>query len=125
MIQFDYFQLNCFMIMMLDDYHNIHVKKVPQKLQTSTAVHMASSILDIHVGIPSVVRPVNIPLHRPVPVVIQGSTRVCHGGIAPDVVKNIMQDALISMEKTYMQQIHPKMQKIDPAKLIQSMREMR
>lgn len=38
------------MIMMLDDYHNIHVKKVPQKLQTSTAVHMASSILDIHVG---------------------------------------------------------------------------
>lgn len=35
-----------------------------------------------------------------------------------------MQDALISMEKTYMQQIHPKMQKIDPAKLIQSRREM-
>ena len=115
------------MITMLDVYHKIHVKKVPQKLQTSTAVHVACSILDIHAGIPAVVRPVNIPLylHRPVPVVIQGSTRVCHGRIAPDVVKNTMQDALLSMEKTYMQQIHPKMQKIDPAKLIQSMREMR
>ena len=78
------------MIMMLDNYHKIHVKKVPQKLQTSTAVHMASSVLDIHVSIPAVVQPVNIPLHQPVPVVIQGSTRVCHGEIAPDTVKNIM-----------------------------------
>ena len=60
---------------------------------------MASSILDIHVGIPAVVQPVNIPLQRPVPVVIKGSTRVCHGGIAPDVVKNIMQDALIKYAK--------------------------
>ncbi|KAK2569658.1 hypothetical protein P5673_005490 [Acropora cervicornis] len=62
-------------------------------LRKDTGLHAALS--DIHVGIPAVVRPVNIPLHRPLPVVIQGSTRVCHGGIAPDVVKNIMQDALI------------------------------
>ena len=113
------------MIMMLDDYHNIHVKKVPQKLKTSTAVHMASSILDIHVGIPAVMHPINISLNRPVPVVIQGQVRVCHGGIAPDVVKNIMPDALTSMERTYIEQIHPKMRQIDPAKLIESMREMR
>ena len=62
--------------MMLDDYHNIHVKKIPKKLKISTAVHMASSMLDIHVGIPAVCQPVNIPLHRPVPVVIQGQVRV-------------------------------------------------
>ena len=111
--------------MMLDDYHNIHVKKIPQKLKTSTAVHMASSILDIHVGTPAVIQPVNIPLHRPVPVVIQGQVRVCHGGISSDVVKNIMREALISMERAYIGQIHPKMQEIDPAKLVQSMREMR
>ena len=113
------------MVMMLDDYHNIHVKKVPQKLKASTAVHMASSILDIHVSIPAVRQPINIPLHRPVPVVIQGQVRVCHGGIAPYVVQNIMKEALISMESTYIKQIHPKLQHIDPAKLIQSMREMR
>ena len=113
------------MIMMLDDYHNIHAKKVPQKLKTSTAVHMASSILDIHVGIPAILQPTSIPLHRPVPVTIQGHVKVCHGGIASDVVKNILKDALVSMEITYIKQIHPKMMQIDPAKLVQSMREIR
>ncbi len=102
------------MVMMLDDYHNVHAKKVPQKLKTSTAVHMASSVLDIHVGIPAVRKPVNIPLHRPV-----------SGGIAPDVVNSIVEEALRSMRRTYIEQIHPKLLQINPAKLIQSMREMR
>ena len=113
------------MILMLDDYHNIHAKKVPQKLRTSTAVHMASSLLDIHMGIPAVPKIPQAPLHRPVPVFIEGQVKVCHGGIASEVVKNIMGDALRSMQTTYLHQIHPKLAQIDPAKLIQSMQEMR
>lgn len=113
------------MLLMLDDYHNIHVKKVPQKLRTSTAVHMASSLLDIHLTIPAVAKTAQAPLHRPVPVLIAGQVKVCHGGIAPEVVKNIMVDALRSMQVTYLHQIHPKMAQINPAKLIQSMQEMR
>lgn len=86
---------------------------------------MASSILDIQVAIPAVIQPTDIPLHRPVPVLIQGHVRVCHGGIDPDVVKNIIQDALINMQSTFIRQIYPKVVQIDPAKLMQSMREMR
>lgn len=47
------------MIFMLDDYHNIHAKKVPQKLGTLTAVHMASSLLDIHMSVPAVSKPLS------------------------------------------------------------------
>lgn len=110
---------------MLDDYHNIHVKKVPRKLKPSTAVHMASSLLDIHLSIPAVKKTAQVPLHRPVPVTIEGQVRVCYGGIASEVVKSIMADALRSMQTTYIYQIHPKMAQIDPTKLIQSMQEMR
>ncbi|XP_044180462.1 uncharacterized protein LOC122961725 [Acropora millepora] len=35
-------ELNCFAILLIDDYHNVHAKKVPTKLITSTATHMAS-----------------------------------------------------------------------------------
>ncbi|KAL9959936.1 hypothetical protein ACROYT_G033314 [Oculina patagonica] len=56
---------------------------------------------------------------------LRGLVRVCHGGIAPDVVNSIMEEALRSMRRTYIEQIHPKLPQINPAKLIQSMREMR
>jgi len=113
------------MIFMLDDYHNIHAKKVPQKLRPSTAVHMASSLLDIHMSVPVVSKTSQAPLHRPVPVFIEGQVKVCKGGIASEVVKSIMADALRSMQTMYLHQIHPKLAQIDPAKLIQSMQEMR
>ena len=66
---------------MLDDYHNIHAKKVSQKLRTSSVVHMASSLLDIYMNIPAVCKTSQAPLHHPVPVFIEGQMKVCHGGI--------------------------------------------
>ena len=88
------------MIFMLDDYHKIHAKKVPQKLKTSTAVHMASSLLHIHMSIPAVLKISQALLHHPIPVFIEGQVKVCHGGIASEVVKSIMADALRSMQTT-------------------------
>jgi len=95
---------------------------VPQKLRTSTAVHMASSLLDIHMSVPAISKTSQAPLHRP--VFIEGQVKVCQGGIASEVVKSIMADALRSMQTTYLHQIHPKLAQVDPAKLIQSMQEM-
>lgn len=71
------------MILLMCDYHNIHVKKVPQKLKTQTAINMTSSLLDIHISIAAVIKAA--PLHHPVPVTIEGQGRVCHGGIASEV----------------------------------------
>lgn len=56
---------------MIDDYHNVHAKKVPTKLITSTAVHMASCLLDIHPTIPAVPHPQQT-VHRPVKITIKG-----------------------------------------------------
>ena len=67
------------MIFILNDHHNIHAKKVPQKLRTSTAVHMASSLWDIHMSVSA--------------VFIEGEVKVCQGGIASEVVKSIMADS--------------------------------
>ena len=68
-----YFQLNCFAILLIDDYHNVHAKKVPTKLITSTATHMAPCLLDIHPTIPAVPHPQQTPLHRPVKITIKGA----------------------------------------------------
>lgn len=73
------FQLNCFIILMIDDYHNVHAKKVPIKLITSTAVHMASCLLDIHPTIPAVPCPQQTPVHRPVKITIKGQEVLCYG----------------------------------------------
>ena len=77
-----YFKLNCFAILLIDDYHNVHAKKVPTKLITSTATHMASCSLDIHPTIPAVPHPQQLtPLHRPVKITIKGAEVTCYGGI--------------------------------------------
>ena len=68
-----YFQLNCFAILLIDDYRNVHAKKVPTKLITSTATQMDSCLLDIHPTIPAVPYPQQTPLHRPVRITIKGT----------------------------------------------------
>lgn len=65
-----YEQLNCFAILLIDDYHNVHAKKVPTKLITSTATQMDSCLLDIHPTIPAPPHPQQTPLHRPVRITI-------------------------------------------------------
>ena len=65
------FQMGCFMINFLDDYHNIHTKKCPTDLKKTTVVHMASAMVDIQLQIPAVKRGSTIP-HRSVQISING-----------------------------------------------------
>lgn len=95
-------QLNCFMILMIDDYHNIHAKKVPTQLITSSAVHMASCLVDIHPTIMAVARPLHTPIHRVVRITIRGEEIDCYGGIDIQVVNQKMQQALANMKKPFM-----------------------
>jgi len=48
---------------MIEDYHNIHAKKVPTKPFTSRAIHMASCLVDIQ-QIPTVLHPPGVSIHR-------------------------------------------------------------
>ena len=42
------------MILLMDDFHNVHTIRMPDNLKLSKATHMASVLLDIHLEIPAV-----------------------------------------------------------------------
>ena len=48
------------MILLLDDFHNIHTIRMPDNLKLSKATHMASVLLNIHLEIPVVKNPTHI-----------------------------------------------------------------
>ena len=106
----------------LDDYHNVHAKKVPAQLVTSRAIHMASCLMDIQ-QILAVLQPPNVSIHRPVNVT--GNELTCYGGIDEQVIRNKMQQALVNIGKTFMTQLPPAMLKLDPKKLKESLRQLR
>lgn len=110
---------------MIDDYHNIHAKKVPTKLITSTAVHMASCLLDIHLTISAVPRPQQIPIHRPVKITIKGREVTCYGGIENSVIAQKMHQALVNKRKPFMQQLPLEMLQLNPKQLQESLRQLR
>ena len=118
-------QLNCFMILMIDDYHNIHAKKVPTQLITSSAVHMASCLVDIHPTIMAVARPLHTPIHRVVRITIKGEEIDCYGGIDAQVVNQKMQQALANMKRPFMKKLPPLMLKLSPKELHESLRQLR
>lgn len=122
---FCFVKLNCFMILMVDDYHNVHTKKVPTKLITSTAIHMASCLLDIHPTITAIARPRNTPIHRPVKIKIKGEEVVCYGGIEIDIAVQKMHQALVNMRKPFMQQVPSVMLQLSPKQLQESLRQLR
>lgn len=78
-----------------------HAGRLPQHPCQESAPN-AKNLLEIHLSIPAVAKTTQAPLHHPVPV--------CYGGIAREVAKSIMVDALRSMQATYLHQIHPKIQ---------------
>ena len=110
---------------MVDDYHNMHAKKVSTTLTTSTAVHMASCILDVHPAIPAVQHPVDVPLHRPVITRIGGKNLVCNGGIDDQVVAQKIQQGAAKMRNCFIRQLPTLMSKLDPRQLQESMRQLR
>ena len=120
-----YFQLNCFAILLIDDYHNVHAKKVPTKLITSTATHMASRLLDIHPTIPAVPHPQQTPLQRPVKITIKGAEVTCYGGIENIVIQQKMHQALVNMKKPFMNQLPIPMLHLSLKQLQEALRQLR
>ena len=110
---------------MIDDYHNVHAKKVPTKLITSTAVHMASCLLDIHPTIRAVPHPPQTPVHRPVKITIKGQQVTCYGGIEISVIVLKMHQALVNMRKPFMVQLPNEMLHLSPKQLQASLRQLR
>ena len=67
------------MVLLLDDFHNIHSVRMPDNLKLSKATHMASVLLDIHLEIPAVKKPQCV--HNVLKIAFRGRETVCRGGI--------------------------------------------
>jgi len=110
-------QLDCFMINFLDDYHNIHTKKVPTDLQKTKIAHMASSMLDVHPSIPAIKRTNDSP-HRQVTVTIRGEEKMCLGGADSVAVMANIERGLKDMKNHFLDQLPTQMKNLNPGNFI-------
>ena len=104
------FQLDCFMINLVDDYHNILSKHVPTDLQKTKIAHMASSMLDIHPHIPAIKRTTVMP-HRQVKINIRGENKTCLGGSNSCTVLLHINRGLKDMRNHFIDQLPAQMKK--------------
>lgn len=117
-------QLTCFMVLMVDDFHNIHSYHTPARLVRTNVVHMASCIADVHPTVSAVTRP-SSSLHRQVVINVNGQQKTCLGGIHVPSVLETLTNALRNMQNQFLDQLPQNMQNIDPGRLQAALRELR
>lgn len=99
---------------MLDDFHVISSPKQPISiLQKSTAIHMATSLIDIPTNVPAIKRPSTREIHRNVDVQSHGVVKTCRGGICSTDVVEIIEDYLDS-QKCYLESLPHAYKTINP-----------
>ena len=106
-------------------FHNQSPLLTMTQLITSSAVYMASCLVDIHPTIMAVARPLHTPIHRVVHITIKGEEIDCYGGIDIQIVNQKMQQALANMKKPFMKQLPPLMLQLSPKELHESLRQLR
>ena len=112
------------MIIFLDDYHNIHTKKVPTDLQKTKVAHMASSMVDVHPQIPAIER-TSVSPHRQVIVNTGGEDKICLGGADSTAVMTYINRGLQDMRNHFFDQLPTQMKNLNPGnfhRLVQNFR---
>ena len=112
------------MILIVDDFCNIHSLHTPSKLVRTNVAHIASCLADVHPTIQAVPRP-EISLHRQVAVLFNEETRTYTGGIDIKSVTETITNALKNMKKQFWDQLPCYMQRIDPGRLQAALHELR
>ena len=101
------------MVLMVDDFHNIHSLHTPAYLVRTNAVLMASCLADIHPIIRAVPRLASSTIHNAVLVTLNGQQKICHGGMNITSVQKSLQNALVHMKDQFLEQLPPYMKTID------------
>ncbi|CAH3108737.1 unnamed protein product [Porites lobata] len=117
-------ELQCFIVLMLDDFHNIHSLHTPSQLVRTNVIHMASCLADVHPSVHAVPRPA-FPLHRQVTINVNGEQRTCAGGIDMNDVLQTITNSLRNMNKQFWDQLPSYMQSLDPGRLQTALHELR
>ena len=108
------FQLDCLMINFLDDYHNLHTRKVPTDLQKTKVAHMASAMVDIHPHIPAIKKLTNVSSHRKVKVKIKGEGKMCLGGADSSTAISQINKGLKEMRNHFIDQLPVEIRNLNP-----------
>jgi len=117
-------QLTCFMVLMVDDFHNIQSFHTPERLVRTIVVHMASCIADVNPTVSAVLRP-SSSLYRQVVINVNGQQKTCPGGIHVPSALETLTNALMNMQNQFLDQLPQNMQSIDPGRLPAALRELR
>ena len=110
---------------MLDDFHNVHGYRVPTKLATSKASHMASCVIDIQLTVPAVPPDMTRPLHRPATILKGGNLLACPGGIGEEATLQLMSKAVAELNYHFFESLPAQLQELDAKHLQQSLKELR
>ena len=86
------------MILLVDDFHSNHAIPQSDTATTSTAVHMASCLLDVHETIPAIKVPSSSDkLHG------SGSRQeICRGGICVQTALKVFEEFMVEYHHTYL-----------------------
>ena len=119
------FQNKKLIIHLLDDFHVINVHGHPTD-RASSAIHMASSLLDIQPTAAAVPRPNNTTcIHSTTFVRKNGQDVLCRGGIVKTFVISEMTDLLKNYHQTYLQTLPVEFHHIKPERVQQQLQELR
>ena len=106
-------------LLMIDDYHTIHTIPRPTSGQTSTAIHMATCLADIHTSVPSISLPTE-PIHyMPTRSSVRGMVNTGR------VVDYFESNLATFFSYTWMESVPEPFLKIDTSDIVQSLENMR
>lgn len=114
-------QLECLIIYLLDDFHNIHGIRVPTGVKMSKVAHMASLMIDIQPLVPAVRPPHTAPTHRPTTMEQGGQRCICPGGIDESAIKDIMGQAMQTLKGHFLDSLPTHMLQLRTEKLQESL----
>lgn len=115
------------MILLLDDFHNIHVIRQPDTTTTSQAIHMASCLVDVHDTLPAIRIPdaTNVKLHREVLVTCGTEQRMCRGGIYVETVLKVLEKFMKDYHHSYLESLPAKCKEFDSTAAKACLQELR
>jgi hypothetical protein len=118
------------MVLLLDDFHNINTIRLPTQLMLSVAVHMASSLVDIHNTIPALFAPEKKEtIHSSATIKLKDkgevSEKICRGGIVMEPVKQLIFSQMKEHPKSYIEIIPEKLQNMKADNINKQIKEFR
>ena len=90
------------MVLLLNDFCNIHTVRMPDNLKLAKATHMASVLLDIHLETPPVEKPNPQCVHKVLKITFRGRETVCRVGIVERYIQELFTEGLKSHHHSFL-----------------------